>query len=77
MGGREEGLRGGPPWHFSLPLPAMLIALHKPYDVLSQFTPELPGQRGEFHGIHGAGGAQEVLPGEEAYPSIVAPLFGA
>ena len=23
----------------------MLIALHKPYDVLSQFTPELPGQR--------------------------------
>ena len=28
----------------------MLIALHKPYDVLSQFTPEAPGQRtlGEF-----------------------------
>ena len=23
----------------------MLIALHKPYNVLSQFTPELPGQR--------------------------------
>ncbi len=23
----------------------MLIAYHKPYDVLSQFTPELPGQR--------------------------------
>ena len=23
----------------------MLIALHKPYDVLSQFTPEAPGQR--------------------------------
>ena len=23
----------------------MLIALHKPYDVLSQFTPETPGQR--------------------------------
>ncbi len=23
----------------------MLIALHKPFDVLSQFTPELPGQR--------------------------------
>ena len=23
----------------------MLLALHKPYDVLSQFTPEVPGQR--------------------------------
>jgi 23S rRNA pseudouridine2457 synthase len=23
----------------------MLIVLHKPYDVLSQFTPEIPGQR--------------------------------
>ena len=55
----------------------MLIALHKPYDVLSQFTPELPGQRGEFHGIHGAGGAQEVLPGEEAEDSVADPRFFA
>lgn len=26
-------------------LSAVLIALHKPYDVLSQFTPDVPGQR--------------------------------
>src|SRR6188474_1051098 len=38
----------------------MLIALHKPYDVLSQFTPELAGQRtlAEFglpHGVYPLG----------------------
>lgn len=36
----------------------MLIALHKPYDVLSQFTPELPGQRT----LAGFGLPKEVYP---------------
>jgi 23S rRNA pseudouridine2457 synthase len=41
-------------------IPVMLLALNKPYDVLSQFTPDCPGQRtlAEFgfgRGVYGIG----------------------
>ena len=35
------------------------------------------GQRGEFLRVHGAGGAQEVLPGEEAEDGVPYPCFFA
>ena len=38
-------LRGDGSLYGAMPRPFQYILLHKPYGVLSQFTPELPGQR--------------------------------